>query len=94
MSSANITTTGANTTTEGVQRDFAFSKYIVGLVDEGDLKKQSHDNNSTTIIECSRDGKLTYYRLGCPPKVHLDHFAARFDIKINRLPTTRQTIAR
>lgn len=94
VSSANITTTGANTTDEGVLKDFGTSKYIVGIVDEGDLKKQSQGNNSSTIIECLENGRLTYYRLGYPPKDQIDVFADKYDIKINNLSTTRQTIVR
>ena len=94
VSSANITTTGANTTAEGVLKDFGSCKYIVGIIDEGDLKKQSQDNNSTTIIECLENGELTYYRTGYPPKDQIDIFADKQGIKINNLPTTRQTIAR
>ena len=94
VSSANITTTGANTTLEGVINDFSSSKNIVGVVDGGDLKKQSIDNNSSTIVQCSVDGELAYYRLGYPPKEQIDFFAAKHGIKINDLPGTRETNVR
>lgn len=94
VSSANITTTGANTTAEGVLNDFSSSKYIAAIIDEGDLKKLSKDNNSSTIIECSEKGELAYYRLGYPSEYQLDEFARPYGVKINALPTTRQTSVR
>ena len=95
VSSANITTTGANTTAKGVVHDFCYSDFIWGVVDEGDLKlKADSNNNSTTIIECAPDGELSYYRIGYPSQHELDDFARHHGVQIAALPTSRKSKAR
>ncbi len=94
VSSANITTTGANTTAVGVLKDFFFSKYISAVVDSGDLKQQSQGNNSTTIITCSDKGELEYFRIGYPSKENIDAFASKHGVIIRKDTNTRTTFTR
>jgi tRNA A37 threonylcarbamoyladenosine synthetase subunit TsaC/SUA5/YrdC len=94
VSSANITTTGANTTVEGVLRDFSLSTFIVGVLDAGDLKGKSIHADSSTIIKCSASGNLTYYRIGYPSKEEIDRFAKSLAIKIKEVSETRYTFSR
>jgi|GEM_PF-5935062 len=92
VSSGNTTTTSAHTTLEGVKSDIGW-KGIEHFVDDGNLKRYGA-SNSTTIIQCSKEG-LTYYRVGSPSIEEIDLrmkevFKGKYSIK--RTEKTRTTV--
>jgi tRNA A37 threonylcarbamoyladenosine synthetase subunit TsaC/SUA5/YrdC len=94
VSSANLTTTGAHTTAEGVMTDFGYSQVIAGVVNDGDLKRNYEINNSSTIIEYVPERGLSYFRVGYPSQTSIDNFAKNFGVVIMNAPHTRQSLVR
>jgi len=93
VSSANLTTCGANTTAGGVQRDFGACADVAAMLDQGDLREDSSANNSTTIVRVRDSGSLEYYRLGYPGPREIDRFAAERGLHIKLAHGTRTTTA-
>ena len=92
VSSGNLTTAGANTTAEGICQDFAFGRHVSGVIDKGDLKKNSEGNNSTTIISCTETGGLSFYRLGYPRREEVEAIANNSGVTVEYIKGTRHTL--